>query len=85
MAKERKNSLLTEEEAGDPGCGAGTSSACYALKSRPIGWECTKISDPDLAQIRGRIHFWKVNTDPADGKAWCPKGVLKNSKLLPSR
>lgn len=77
---EQKDAKLTFEEAGDPGCGMGTEKACFALVLAVDELQCSKISSPGVAQAVGIKLGWRVNTDPADGKAWCPKGVLDNSK-----
>ena len=47
------------------------------------GLQCALISNPAVAQTAGIRLGWRVNVDTADGKAWCPKGVLDNSKLQP--
>lgn len=78
----KKNPLLKAEEVGNPGCGAGTPNACFALALGPMGFECSMISNPLVAYRAGIQLGWRVNVDRKDKKrrAWCPKGVLKNSK-----
>ena len=77
---EQKSASLTELEAGNPGCGMGTENACYALAMGPGGLQCALISNPGVARMAGITLGWRVNVDPMDHKAWCPKGVLDNSK-----
>ncbi len=81
--KESENAILTQQQAGNQGCGMGTENACFALTMGPGGLQCALISNPDVAQMAGIRLGWRVNVDTADGKAWCPKGVLNNSKLQP--
>ena len=76
----QQNALLTQEEAGHPGCGVGTKNACFAVVVSPDGMECSMISRQAIAQTMGLRTGWRVNIDASDGKAWCPKGVLDNSK-----
>ena len=75
-----KDASLTMEEAGDQGCGMGTENACYALTMTNKGLECLTIGYPPLALRAGLELSWRVNVDPEDGKVWCPKGILANSK-----
>lgn len=77
---EKLKAGLTQEEAGNQGCGMGTENACFALTMGPDGLSCALISNPQVAQMAGIRLGWRVNVDSADGKAWCPKGVLDNSK-----
>ncbi len=77
---EQQDASLTMEEAGHPGCGMGTPNACFALTMDPGGMQCARISNPTVAQRAGIELDWRVNVDPEDGLAWCPKGVLNNSK-----
>lgn len=69
-------------------CGIGTKNACFALSLglKRMGCLMVKTQQGDnqaqqLMNIAGMRLGWRVNVDPADGKAWCPKGVLNNSKL----
>lgn len=78
MAK--NEALLTIEQLGAHGCGQDTNSACFALAKGPGGMQCAILSNPQLAQIAGIRLGWRVNIDPTDRLAWCPKGQLKNSK-----
>lgn len=75
-----ENPLLSEEEMGVKGCGRGTENACFALTMGPGGFQCGLLSNPELASFAGIRLGWRVNVDASDGKAWCPKGVLGNSK-----
>ena len=77
----KENGLLTNEQVMNPkGCGAGTENACFALTSGPNGFECMRITKPDISGFVGISLGWRVNLDEVDGKAWCPLGVLNNSK-----
>ena len=76
----QQDPFLTEEEQGNPGCGKGTPNACFALTLGKSGMQCSMISKPSLAQMAGIQLGWRVNVDPTDNLAWCPKGVLRNSK-----
>ena len=78
---------LTEEQVGNPGCGTGTTSVCFALNSIPDDsgghlWQCLMIADPKTAQQQGIRLEWQKNIDPVDNRPWCPKSVLENSKKL---
>ncbi len=79
-----QSAFLTLDEAGHPGCGMGTKQACFALVAGPGGLQCALISNPTVAQQAGIRLGWRVNVDPKDGLAWCPKQVLKNSKWPPA-
>lgn len=81
--RESENAILTQQQAGNPGCGMGTENACFALTMGPGGVQCALISNEAVAQMAGIRLGWRVNVDPTDGKVWCPKGVLNNSKLPP--
>lgn len=35
--KESENAILTQQQAGNPGCGMGTENACFALTMGPRG------------------------------------------------
>lgn len=75
--------VLTDEQATNPhGCGAGTPNACHALvKNSLFGpYRCAWLANTDVANMAGIQLSWRVNVDPEDNKAWCPLGVLKNSK-----
>jgi hypothetical protein len=74
--------VLSQEEAMSPqGCGAGTENACFALTLNGDGdFECMLMSDQDMANMAGIRLGWRLNTDSSDGKVWCPKGVLEDSK-----
>jgi len=77
-----KPSTLSQEEAMSPqGCGAGTENACFALARSGEGFDCSLMSNPEIAGIFGIKLGWRVNKDPSDNKAWCPKGVLEESKI----
>lgn len=76
----QQNPILTEEETGHPGCGSGTPNACFALTLSPGGFQCSMLSNPDIATYAGIQLGWRVNIDPNDGLTWCPKGVLDHSK-----
>ncbi len=76
----KENGFLTDKEIWHPGCGAGTKGACFALSRGPDGWECLMLSNPEMAAMVGIRLGWRVNVDPEDGKAWCPKEALSNSK-----
>jgi len=80
MAETDKNYVLQQNETGNPGCGAGTGKACFALGRTGEGWVCLLMSDQSIAQLVGMRLEWRVNLDEADDKVWCPKGVLDNSK-----
>lgn len=72
---------LTQEQVHNPkGCGAGTPNACFALTMGPGGMQCALLTNPGLAQMAGIQLDWRVNVDESDNKAWCPLGVLNNSK-----
>lgn len=69
-------------------CGIGTKNACFALSLRPEGMECLMVKTQQgdnraqqLMSMAGIQLGWRVNVDETDQKAWCPKGVLNNSKL----
>lgn len=74
------SATLTQQEMGNPGCGSGTPNACFALTMGPGGMQCAQISQPSIAVVAGLQLGWRVNEDPDDGFAWCPKGVLNHSK-----
>ncbi|OGM20655.1 hypothetical protein A2714_05730 [Candidatus Woesebacteria bacterium RIFCSPHIGHO2_01_FULL_38_9] len=81
MSVDRKPGILTDAEARSPqGCGAGTENACFALTMGQEGFACSLITNKQLAQHAGFRLGWRVNVDPTDEKAWCPLGVLNNSK-----
>lgn len=68
-------------------CGIGTENACFALTAGSEGMECSGVGaqqgDENKAAIfytAGKRLKWRVNVDETDQKAWCPKGVLNNSK-----
>jgi hypothetical protein len=77
--------ILSEQQVGHPGCGRGTPNACFALSFGPDGWECLLVTKPQMAGMVGIGLGWRVNVDPNDRKAWCPLGVLNNSKVLGAR
>lgn len=82
---ETANAKLTMEEArNQQGCGMGTESACFSLVMGPGGLQCGLLANPQVAQMAGIRLGWRVNVDEADQKAWCPKGVLNNSKVAPT-
>lgn len=65
------------------GCGAGTPNACFSLTVGPESrgeFQCALIVAQAVAGMAGINLGWRVNEDEADGKAWCPLGVLGNSK-----
>ncbi len=72
--------LSTEQVFSCRGCGIGTRNACFAIARAPEGFVCLMINNPDLASQVGIALGWRVNVDETDNKAWCPLGVLKNSK-----
>lgn len=74
------SAMLTEQERGNPGCGCGTPGACYAVTMGPGGFQCATLSNPAIANVAGIRLGWRVNLDMNDLKAWCPKGILANSK-----
>ncbi|MCL5431891.1 MAG: hypothetical protein M1484_02190 [Patescibacteria group bacterium] len=76
----KEEGLLTEKEVRHPGCGMGTENACFALSRNVDGWVCLLLANPNMAQMAGIKLGWRVNVDSIDEKAWCPKGVLDNSK-----
>lgn len=80
MSEIAKDPSLSTEEAKV--CGMGTENACFAITMGADGLQCALISNPNLAAIAGMKLGWRVNVDPSDGKACCPKGVLDNSKVL---
>ena len=76
-----KEGILTNEQAFSPtGCGGGTKKACFALTAGPGGLQCSMITNKDVATVAGIQLGWRVNVDETDNKAWCPLGVLDNSK-----
>lgn len=76
--------LLSEEQAfSSQGCGAGTENACFALtmgSENPGQMLCAMVANPGVASMAGIQLGWRVNVDPTDSKAWCPLGILNNSK-----
>lgn len=80
MEKTGDNPYLGPKEIGPGGCGVGTRNACFALVAESAGMQCSMISAENMALTLGKRLGWRVNRDPKDGKAWCPKGVLANSK-----
>lgn len=74
--------VVPKEEAFSPqGCGGGTENACFALSLNGNGaMECMLVSEPQVAEMAGIRMGWRLNTDPSDGKPWCPTGVLEDSK-----
>jgi hypothetical protein len=80
MSKEESPLLSAEEVFSSQGCGVGTANACFALVAGINGFECMVMSNPDLATAMGIRSGWRVNIDESDGKVWCPKGVLPDSK-----
>lgn len=79
MSKEH-GQLTNEQAMSSKGCGVGTEKACFALTAGAEGFECSMITNPQVAQMAGISLGWRVNIDEKDQKAWCPLGVLKNSK-----
>lgn len=84
------NAVLRDREVGHPGCGAGTENACFALTRGGEGWFCLgKVAETgdveaiEMFQMVGIQLGWRVNIDETDRLAWCPLGVLNNSKRLP--
>ena len=68
------------------GCGVGTPKACFSLTMGHEShgeYQCALIVASAIAQVAGIKLGWRVNVDPTDQKAWCPLGVLKNSKQAP--
>lgn len=41
--KESENAILTQQQAGNPGCGTGTENACFALTMGPGGTMCANF------------------------------------------
>ncbi len=87
-----KTYQLTQAEAtSSQGCGAGTEGACHALMmgGAKDGWTCAHLYDAKVQSgisiIIGTKLSWRVNVDPSDGKAWCPRRVLNNSKQAPGQ
>jgi hypothetical protein len=80
MSKEDSPFLSQQEVTSPQGCGAGTGKACFALGVGANGFECMLVSSPDTAEVMGLRMGWRVNVDESDGKVWCPKGVLAESK-----
>ena len=79
MSKE--NVILTPKQAMNPkGCGAGTDNSCFSLTTSERGFECSMITNPRIANIAGIRLGWRINVDESDQQAWCPLGVLGNSK-----
>lgn len=77
-----QNGHLVPEQAQSPkGCGAGTKDACFSLTVGEEGFECSLVTDQEVANLAGIQLGWRVNVDPSDEKAWCPLGVLDNSKV----
>ncbi len=74
--------LAPEEAFSAQGCGAGTEKACFALGVNIIGAPIClmMLKDQTAASVAGIKLGWRVNADPSDGLAWCPKGVLSSSK-----
>lgn len=85
---EAEQKLSAELTAADlKKCGLGTPNACFALSVGPDRIECLEIRAQQggiittiLCNLVGIHSGWRVNIDPTDGKTWCPKGVLSNSK-----
>ncbi len=68
-------------------CGIGTENACFALSLGSEGMECLMVKSQQgddrasqLINMAGIRLGWRVNVDQTDELAWCPKGVLNNSK-----
>ena len=80
MSNERKGRLTDEQAFSPQGCGAGTENACFPLTTGPDGFECLLVTNPQVAGTIGITRKWRVNVDESDQKAWCPLGVLDNSK-----
>jgi len=73
---------LTEEEVGNPGCGFNTPTQCFALDDTdPESPKCLMISNEAAATEAGINLEWRKNIDKNDGRAWCPKRKLSNSKM----
>ncbi len=85
MPKKKESGLLSDKEAGHPGCGLGTENACFALVRGREGFACGMIKMPETIGLKGIRLGWRVNVDPTDKLAWCPKGTLNHSKLPPGR
>jgi len=49
--KESENAILTQQQAGNQGCGMGTENACCALTMGPGELQCGLISNPAVAQM----------------------------------
>ena len=78
---EKKPGKLTREQAFSPtGCGGGTEKACFALAGHRGTEECSLVTSPKAAAWAGLQLGWRANIDETDQKAWCPLGVLKDSK-----
>lgn len=81
MAIEALSALTIEEYTSPQGCGAGTESACFALRQMGMGEaECLLAGDGRAANVASIILGRQMNIDPVDGIPWCPKGVISGSK-----
>lgn len=73
--------LIGEELAfSQDGCGAGTDSACFALKLGGAGMKCLMLMSPDKALSEGQRLGWRVNRG-SDGELRCPKAILEDGFL----
>lgn len=68
-------------------CGIQTQKQCFALSIVPEGPKCLGVEAQQGGRKEWLIFLEKSgnlksrrNIDPNDGKAWCPKGILINSK-----
>lgn len=92
MANEVLSAILTDSEVGNPGCGVGTDTPCFALTQggKEASWQCMGVliqQDPAewayMFNMTGIQLGWRANVDQSDDLAWCAKGVLGNSKKPP--
>lgn len=75
-------SILSEDEFGNPGCGFKTTTQCFALDDTgPGGPKCLMILNKDAATKAGINLEWRKNIDKNDGRPWCPRRELSNSKM----
>lgn len=68
-------------------CGIQRQNKCFALSIVPEGPKCLGVEAQQGGRKEWLIFLKKSgesksprNIDPSDGIAWCPKGILPNSK-----
>jgi len=85
MRTEYDKILFQKQAISEKGCGVGIEKACFALTRAAEGYVCGLVDAPKVAGMAGMGLGWRVNEDESDGKAWCPLGILGNSKSYPDR